>query len=71
MLIGKPGPAKTAICTADASSIEVRGKDLCGDLMGRVTFTEFFFLLVTGREPTEKQAQYLLSVFRKLGGRMS
>jgi hypothetical protein len=25
----------------------------------------------SGREPTEKQAQYLLSVFRKLGGRMS
>jgi citrate synthase len=59
MLIGKPGPAKTSICTADASSIEVRGRDLCGDLMGRVTFTEFFFLLVTGREPTEKQRFFL------------
>lgn len=59
MLIGKPGAAKTSICTAGASSIEVRGKDLCRDLMGRVTFTEFFFLLVTGREPTEKQAFFL------------
>jgi len=59
MLIGKPGAAKTAICTADASSIEVRGRDLCRDLMGRVTFTEFFFLLVTGREPTEKQRFFL------------
>ena len=59
MLIGKPGAAKTSICTADAASIEVRGKDLCRDLMGRLTFSEFFFLLVTGREPTKKQAFFL------------
>lgn len=59
MLIGKPGPAVTSICTADASSIEVRGKDLCRDLMGRLTFTEYFFLLVTGREPTAKQRYFL------------
>jgi citrate synthase len=59
MLIGKPGAAKTAICTSDASRIEVRGKDLCRDLMGRLSFTEFFFLLVTGREPTDKQRFFL------------
>ena len=59
MLIGKAGPATTAICTSDAASIEVRGKDLCRDLMGRLTFTEYFFLLVTGREPTEKQRFFL------------
>lgn len=59
MLIGKSGAAKTSICKADASSIEVRGKDLCRDLMGRVSFTEFFFLLVTGREPTPKQRFFL------------
>ena len=28
MMIGKPGAPKTSICTADATSIEVRGKDL-------------------------------------------
>lgn len=59
MLIGKPGPATTSICTSDASHIEVRGKDLCRDLMGRVSFTEFFYLLVTGREPTKKQTFFL------------
>jgi citrate synthase len=59
MLIGKAGAATTAICTADASSIEVRGRDLCRNLMGRLTFTEFFFLLVTGREPNEKQRFFL------------
>jgi citrate synthase len=59
MLIGKPGAAKTSICTADAASIKVRGKDLCRDLMGRLSFTEYFFLLVTGREPTAKQTFFL------------
>ena len=59
MLIGKPGPAKTAIATADAAGIEIRGRDLAGDLMGRLTFTEFFYLLTTGREPTDDQRYFL------------
>ena len=33
MLIGKAGSAVTAISTADAASVTVRGRDLCGDLM--------------------------------------
>jgi citrate synthase len=37
----------------------VRGRDLCGDLMGRVSFTEYFHLLLTGREPTEDQRFFL------------
>ena len=59
MLIGKPGPAKSALCHAEADRIEIRGRDLCRDLMGRLTFTEFFFLLVTGREATEEQRFFL------------
>ncbi len=59
MLIGKPGTARTAIATADASRVEVRGRDLVDDLMGRLTFTEYFFLLVTGREPTADQRFFL------------
>src|SRR6476469_2730181 len=50
MLIGKPGPAKTHICRAGADHIDVRGHDLTGDLMGRLSFTDYFFLLMTGRE---------------------
>src|SRR5205823_6013852 len=46
-------------CSADAANIEVRGHDLCGDLMGRLTFTEFFYLLVTGREATPDQRFFL------------
>jgi citrate synthase len=39
--------------------IEVRGRDLCGDLMGRLSFTEYFHLLLTGREPTDEQRFFL------------
>ena len=34
----------------------MRGRDLIGDLMGRLTFTEYFHLLLTGDEPTEDAA---------------
>jgi citrate synthase len=59
VLIGKPGEAKSALCTADAERILIRGRDLAGDLMGRLTFTEFFFLLMTGKEASEKQRFFL------------
>lgn len=59
MLIGKPGTPTTSIATADADSIEIRGRDLCTDLMGRLSYTEFFFMLVTGHEPTEDQRYFL------------
>lgn len=39
--------------------VEVRGRDLCGDLMGRLTFTEYFHLLLTGSEPSEDQRFFL------------
>ncbi|HJQ75256.1 MAG TPA: citryl-CoA lyase [Gaiellaceae bacterium] len=39
--------------------VEVRGRDLAGDLMGRLTFTEHFHLLLTGEEPTEEQRFFL------------
>src|SRR5262249_55312900 len=59
MLIGKPGPAKTEICLAHADRIEVRGRDLTGDLMGRLSFTDYFYFLMTGREPTANQRYFL------------
>lgn len=59
MLIGKAGPAKSAIAHAEADRIEVRGRDLCRDLMGRISFTEYFYFLVTGRQPTEAQRFFL------------
>jgi citrate synthase len=59
MMIGKAGAARTSICTSDADSITVRGHDLTGDLMGHRTFTEYFFLSVTGRLPTDDQRDFL------------
>ena len=41
MLIGKPGPLNSGICTADETSITVRGQDLCNEQMGVLTSTEF------------------------------
>lgn len=59
MRIGKGGPAVTRICHAEADRLEVRGRDLTSDLMGRLGFTEYFFLLLTGREPTADQRFFL------------
>jgi citrate synthase len=39
--------------------VEVRGRDLTGELMGRLSFTEYFHLLLTGREPTEDECYFL------------
>ena len=57
---------RSEIGTSDADSITVRGRDLAGELMGRVTFTELAFLLVQGREPTPGQARLLDAVLVSL-----
>jgi citrate synthase len=59
MQIGKSGPAVSRISQAYPDRVEVRGRDLTGDLMGRLSFTEYFHLLLTGREPTEDQRYFL------------
>jgi citrate synthase len=59
MQIGKPGNPVSHISQAHPDRVEVRGRDLCGDLMGRLSFTEYFHLLLTGREPTEEQRFFL------------
>ncbi len=65
---GAPGRGGSRDMTDDASSgigraypdrVEVRGRDLTGDLMGRLTFTEYFHLLLTGDEPSEEQRFFL------------
>ena len=47
------------ISQAYPDRVEVRGRDLTGDLMGRLSFTEYFHLLLTGEEPTEEQRFFL------------
>jgi citrate synthase len=56
MPIGKePDRPVSHIAQAYADRVEVRGRDLTGDLMGRLTFTEYVHLLLTGAEPTDDQ----------------
>jgi citrate synthase len=57
--IGKPGEPVTRMSQAYPERVEVRGRDLTGDVMGRLTFTEYFHLLLTGDEPTEEQRFFL------------
>lgn len=55
MRIGKQENNFTAIATADADTITVRGRDLCSELIGKIGFTDYFYFLVTGQMPTETQ----------------
>jgi len=59
MQIGRRGNPVSHIGQAYPDRVEVRGRDLTGDLMGRMTFTEYFHLLLTGREATEDQRFFL------------
>jgi citrate synthase len=47
------------IAQAYPDRVEVRGRDLTSDLMGRLSFIEYFHLLLTGEEPTEDQRFFL------------
>lgn len=55
MRIGKQDQPFSAISTSDAETITIRGKDLCGDLIGKTDFTSYFWFLVTGQEPNDNQ----------------
>lgn len=59
MKIGKQSQPYTAISTADAQSITIRGKDLCADLMGKIGFADFYFFLLTGNVATAKQSLFI------------
>jgi citrate synthase len=54
-----PPDAVSHISRAYPDRVEVRGRDLTGDLMGRLTFTEYFHLLLAGREPTDDERFFL------------
>ncbi|MBG9390426.1 citryl-CoA lyase [Caenimonas aquaedulcis] len=57
--IGKSTVPRTAISTSDEHTITVRGEDLCRDLIGRIGFTEYFSLLVTGQRPSPGDVKVL------------
>jgi citrate synthase len=59
METGKPGEPVSRISQAYPDRVEVRGRDLAGELMGELTFTEYFHLLLTGEDATEEQRYFL------------
>jgi citrate synthase len=59
MQIGNAEGAISHISQAYPDRVEVRGRDLTADLMGRLTFTEYFHLLLTGQEATAQQRDFL------------
>ncbi|HTT01703.1 MAG TPA: citryl-CoA lyase [Steroidobacteraceae bacterium] len=42
---------RTALCGATADYIEVRGRDLVSELIGKLSFTEMFLFHLTGKKP--------------------
>jgi len=58
MQIGDRSTPVSRISQAYPDRVEVRGRDLC-DVMGRLSFTEYFHLLLTGREPTDDERFFL------------
>lgn len=59
MKIGAQTHRASAISTSNAETILVRGHDLCEELIGRITFTDHVWLLVTGELPNEAQRRVL------------
>jgi citrate synthase len=57
--IGSQQHRATAISTSSADTIVVRGRDLARELVGNVSFTEHFWLLLTGSLPSEPQRRML------------
>src|SRR6476620_4502336 len=57
--IGKSTVPRTAISTSDEHSITIRGQDLCRDLIGQTSFTEYFSFLVTGQKPSRGDVMVL------------
>src|SRR6478735_6305230 len=52
-------PPVTHISRAYPDRVEVRGMSLTDDLMGKVSFSEYFHLLLTGRLPNDDERFFL------------
>ncbi len=59
MKIGSQAHRSTAISASNPSTIVIRGRDLTRDLIGNISFTEHFWLLLTGAMPTAAQRRVL------------
>jgi citrate synthase len=59
MKIGRQLHHSSAISSSNEETIIVRGHDLCAELLGRISFTDHVWLLVTGALPTPAQRAVL------------
>ena len=59
MKIGRQDQRSSAISTSNAETILVRGRDLARELIGSVSFTEHYWLLLTGERPSPAQRRVL------------
>jgi citrate synthase len=59
MKIGAQAHSSSAISGSNEETILVRGRDLCAELIGQITFTDHVWLLVTGELPTAGQRRVL------------
>jgi citrate synthase len=59
MKIGRQEWRASAISTSNADTILVRGRDLCAELIGHVSFTQHVWLLVAGSLPSPAQQRVL------------
>src|SRR5215831_9274078 len=59
MKIGRQTHRSSAISSSTEDTIIVRGLDLCADLIGRVSFTDHVWLVVTGALPSPAQRAVL------------
>jgi len=57
--IGRQEQRSSAISTSNQDTILVRGRDLAGTLIGSIGFTEHFWLLLTGKLPSQAQRRVL------------
>src|SRR3984893_16566523 len=66
--IGSQENHSSAISTSNEATILVRGRDLTRDLIGRIDFTEHFWLLLTGTMPTPAQRRVLDATLVAIAG---
>jgi citrate synthase len=59
MKIGSQAHRASGISTSNETTILVRGRDLCEELIGRISFTDHVWLLITGALPSEAQRRVL------------
>lgn len=59
MKIGPQDHRNSAISASNAETILVRGRDLVGELIGKINFTDHIWLLITGSLPTAAQRRIL------------